>query len=90
RNEIEALLDKLVSHSGAVFNDAALIILPPEARQTETMGLLVPFRKSRMMPPATADQDRWLSEKQNPAYRTALIFKEENTFRMEGVFCFFL
>jgi len=54
------------------------------------MGLLVPFRKSRMMPPATADQDRWLSEKQNPAYRTALIFKEENTFRMEGVFCFFL
>ena len=50
------------------------------------MGLLVPFRKSRMMPLATADQDRWLSEKQNPAYRAAYIFKEKNTFQMEGVF----
>jgi len=50
------------------------------------MRLLVSFRKSRMMPLATADQDRWLSEKQNPAYRLALIFKEENTFHSEGVF----
>ena len=39
-----------------------------------------------MMPLATADQDRWLSEKQNPAYRLALIFKEENTLCKEGVF----
>jgi len=39
------------------------------------MGLLVPSRKSRTMPLATTDQDRWLSEKQNPAYRPARVFK---------------
>jgi hypothetical protein len=30
-----------------------------------------------MMPLATADQDRWLSEKQNPAYRAAYISKNK-------------